>query len=319
MPRLTKTSLRIQKFVDKATKSSRKALLASLCDDMYNLYTKNGNRLPYGHITVILESLKPTEPWLTRNIINKAFLNYKKSNGAGAPQQVIVVADKVNSKKDKNCSSVMDSEISDLSNVSSFEGISDSVKWNVGRPVGTTAEKKEQSEKKIIAARNEAAKKYASVRINAKKRGKRVRKGELKNIIKECTKKYEIDQDIISPLAIRRRVDRQSLECHHLAGGQVSPLADIEPLVVGIILLMACIWQCLTPSKGLALVHSIIDGTKVQEDLKKWKVENTPNSIGIVGKGYWRSLFKRYRNQIVSKRGQKNELNQQNWTTYANF
>ena len=142
MPRLTKTSLRIQKFADKATKSSRKALLASLCDDMYSLYTKNGNRLPYGHITVILESLKPTEPWLTRNIINKAFLNYKKSNGAGAPQQVIVVADKVNSKKDKNCSSVMDSEISDLSNVSSFEGISDSVKWNVGRHEGTTAKKK---------------------------------------------------------------------------------------------------------------------------------------------------------------------------------
>ena len=37
--------------------------------------------------------------------------------------------------------------------------------------------KKEQNEKNIIGARNEAAKKYASVRINAKQRGKRVRKG----------------------------------------------------------------------------------------------------------------------------------------------
>ena len=124
----------------------------------------------------------------------------------------------------------------------------------------------------------------------------------------------------ISPLAIRRRVDRQSLECHHLAGGgQVSPLAEIEPIVVGIILQMARIRQCLNPSKGLALVNSIIEGTKVQDNLKKWKQKNTPNSTGTVGQGYWRSFLKRYKNQIVSKRGQKYELNRQNWTTYANF
>ena len=146
MPRVTKTSLRIQKFADKATRSSRKALLASLCNDMYKLYTKNGNRLPYGHISVILERLKPTEPWLTRNIINKAFIKYRKHGDVPkvekAPQQVVVVAGQ--SKKNGSSSSMLDSEISDLSNVSSFEGKSDSVKWNVGRPVGTTAEKKKK-------------------------------------------------------------------------------------------------------------------------------------------------------------------------------
>ena len=105
----------------------------------------------YGHITLILESLKPIEHWLTRNIINKALLNYRRSNGAGAPQKVIVVADKGNLNNNENCSSVMDFKISDLSNVSSFEGIFDGVKWNVGRSVGTTAEKKkEQNEKDII-------------------------------------------------------------------------------------------------------------------------------------------------------------------------
>ena len=218
-----------------------------------------------------------------------------------------------------NTPSMIDLEISELSNVSSFEGRCDGLKWNVGRPVGITEEKKEENVKNIIAATNKAAKKFASVQKCAKQKGKRVRKGELKKIIKECTEKHNIDNDGISPIVIRRRVDRQSLSCHHLAGGQVSSLAAIEPLIVGIILQMARIRQCLIPSKGLALINSIIEGTLVQNKLKKWKGKNTPNCVGMVGKGYWRSFLKRHKNQIVSKRGQKYELNRQNWTTYANF
>ena len=297
MPRGTKTSLRIQKYTDKATKSSRKALLSSLCEDMYKLYKKNGDRLPYGHITLILDRLKPTEPWLTRNVINKAFINHRKQEAAVS---VVVVRTSSNS------------EISGLSNVSSCGGGS-SAKWKVGRPVGSTSERKETNAKKIIKARNEAAKINASARKSAKKKMKRVPKGELKKIIAEVSKRNNVNVNNVSLIAIKRRVDRQSLECHHLeGGGQVSPLTEIETIVVGIILQMARIRQCLNPSKGLALVNSIIEGTKVQDDLKKWKQKNTPNSTGTVGKGYWRSFMKRYKNQIVSKRGAKYELNRQN-------
>ena len=181
-------------------------------------------------------------------------------------------------------------------------------------------QKEKKQIKKSMKARNEAAKILASARKSAKKKLKRVPKGELKKIIAEVAMKNNVNANNVSLLAIKRRVDRQSLECHHLAGGgQVSPLAEIEPIVVGIILQMARIRQCLNPSKGLALVNSIIEGTKVQDNLKKWKQKNTPNSTGTVGQGYWRSFLKRYKNQIVSKRGQKYELNRQNWTTYANF
>ena len=194
MPRLTKTSLRIQRCAEKATKSARNALLSSLCEDMYNLYRKNKNRLPYGHITSILHRLKPTEPWLTRNVINKAFIKYRKQV---AGVNVVIVPTKAANE------SVIDSEISELSNVSSFEGASE-IKWNVGRPAGTTADKKEASEKKVIKAKNEAAKSYASVKKTAKEYGRKVRKGKLKAIIEEVAKKNNIDVDTISPLAIRR-------------------------------------------------------------------------------------------------------------------
>ena len=143
MPRLTKTSLRIQRCAEKATKSARNALLSSLCEDMYNLYRKNKDRLPYGHITSILHRLKPSEPWLTRNVINKAFIKHQKQV---AGVNVVIVPTKAANE------SVIDSEISELSNVSSFEGASE-IKWNVGRPAGTTADKKEASEKKLLKQR----------------------------------------------------------------------------------------------------------------------------------------------------------------------
>ncbi len=43
------------------------------------------------------------------------------------------------------------------------------------------------------------------------------------------------------------------------------------------------------------------------------------NQHGSLGQSYWRAFLKRNSHRTVSKRGQKYELDQQNWTTYANF
>ena len=137
-------------------------------------------------------------------------------------------------------------------------------------------------------------------------------------LIDEVKEKRGVSVKIL-PSAIRRRLDRQSLHTHHLAGGQVSPLVKIEPTILGIIIQMARMRQCLTPSRALSLINSLIKDTPIQEELVAWKATNTPNTSGVVGKGYWRSFLKRNKNKIVSKRGQKYELNRQNWTTYANF
>ena len=109
-----------------------------------------------------------------------------------------------------------------------------------------------------------------------------------------------------------------SLYNHHLAGDQVSPLVKIEPIIVNIIVQTARMRQCLTPSKGLMLVNSLINGTSVPKKLIEWKRNNTPNFIGNLGEGYWRNFMKRNKNKIVGKPGQKYELNCQNWTTYNN-
>ena len=99
-----------------------------------------------------------------------------------------------------------------------------------------------------------------------------MQKGLLKNIIKSVAEKRGVTK-FISPEAIRRRIDRKSHVSHHLAGGKISPLQRMEPTVVEIILQMARIRQCLTPSKGLQLINSLIKGTQLQKDLIAWKKE----------------------------------------------
>ena len=82
---------------------------------------------------------------------------------------------------------------------------------------------------------------------------------------------------------------------------------------------MARIRQPLTPSRGLSLINNLISGTEYEERLVQWKQKYTVNTLPTVSRGYWYSFMKRNRHRIVSKRGQKYELDRQNWTTYANF
>ena len=106
---------------------------------------------------------------------------------------------------------------------------------------------------------------------------------------------------------------------HNQHGGHVSPLTDIEETVILIIIQMARIRQYLSPSTGLALVKSLIDGQPLQEALVKWKTKYSSNTLGTVGRKYWRGFMNRHKHRLVSVSGQKYELDRQNWTTYANF
>ena len=74
--RSTKTSKRVQSYANRAIQTSRKALLKDACDGMYNEYVRNNNKLPYAHVTNLVNELKQREGWITKNIVNKAFIQY---------------------------------------------------------------------------------------------------------------------------------------------------------------------------------------------------------------------------------------------------
>ena len=195
----------MQKYADRAIQSSRNALLNDLCEGMYEAYINNGKRLPYGHVKNRLKELKPKEKWLSRNIIHKSFMKYRDKRKK-ILEEAKVVPDAI-----RGIGTNL-SALSELSNVSSKEGTG---AWKVGRPVGSTKAKKEETQKNIIAAKNEIAERFASIKDAAKKR-ERLKQGVLVSIIKEVKEKRNVTVKI-SPSAIRWRIDRQSLHRHHLA------------------------------------------------------------------------------------------------------
>ena len=162
MPRKTKTSSRVQKYANRALKSSKDALLADLCEGMYEAYIHNGKRLPYGHVTKLLKELKPKEGWLSRNILNKAFMKCRcEKKKLEEKRDVKTVPDSI-------CA--VGTNLSTLSELSNVSRNANTGTWNVGRPIGSTEAKKEATQNNVIMAKNEITKRFASMKDAAKKK-----------------------------------------------------------------------------------------------------------------------------------------------------
>ena len=157
--------------------------------------------------------------WLSRNIINKAFIKYRKekltmNNTQHVPATISLKSAASSGKRS-------------LSTVST---ISESARSSIRRPVGLTEEKKAMAKKKLIEVKNEMACKFVAARKRTR-HGKQMRKGQLEEIIEQVKADKGIESDIL-PSAIRWRLERNSLRSHHVAGGQTSPLLRMEPIVV---------------------------------------------------------------------------------------
>ena len=152
--RATKTSKKSQLYANRAVRASRKALLHEICKGMYEAYVKNDNRLPWGYVGGILNELETSHKWLTRNIINKAFMNFRKKSKS-EPEKLEIMPTEIN--LDQNSSS----DIYTMSTVSLPEG---SDRSHIGRPLGSTDEKRCKEQRQFIDAKNEISKKYVAVK-----------------------------------------------------------------------------------------------------------------------------------------------------------
>ena len=128
----------------------------------------------------------------------------------------------------------------------------------------------------------------------------------------------------VSRDTIKRRVARKNIIIMNANGsGQVSPLLDVEPLFVSVLTQMSRIGDPLTPSRAIALINDLIDGTEYQTRLIEFKVKHSGQidgeKLGTVGYKYWANFKARNADKIVTRKGQKFELDRSQWTTYMNF
>ena len=100
-------------------------------------------------------------------------------------------------------------------------------------------------------------------------------------------------------------------------------MLKIEPQFVQVVIQMARIGDPLTPIKALELINDMIASTEYQVQVKKWKQTHTITSnefeLGQVDYKYWLNFKKRNSDKIITRKGEKFELDRSNWTTYHNF
>jgi hypothetical protein len=126
----------------------------------------------------------------------------------------------------------------------------------VGRPKGTTAADFMCLEERIESAMKEVAEWLA--RNTTKSRSKkRLKKGLLQGVINVAKEKFDLDDSInICCGTVRQRVQQNSNGGHI---GQASPMLDVEPYLVDLIIKLGEMRQPITTSQGLQLANSLIN------------------------------------------------------------
>ena len=119
---------------------------------------------------------------------------------------------------------------------------------------------------------------YNKEKAKAKREKKRMRKGRLAEIISSIEQKRNLPVgSTIKESLVRKRITRGKSFITTKKGLQ-SPLLAMENLLVRTIIQMARVRQCLTPSQGVALVNSMIEGTQIKTKLMNWKKKYSQGS-----------------------------------------
>ena len=322
---------------NKLVKQTNRTIKRHILNEQFDLIEKAKRdnatgRIPNGFINSLIENAQPIAPWLTYHIIMGYYRKRMKENKVRKPphfaeNEYIDMPPLSHDNSDDDSDdeqplrkpphSVENNDI-EMQPLSHNEGPL-MVRGAGGRPKGSTDKKRRIGEVAIVAAVNEITCEFKRVYDRSNRKNKRVKRGYLLNLIKRIKTKNNIPDNVnIRETTIRQRVKRKRVFTNGSRGHE-SPLLPIESTVVKLIIQLSRIRQCLTPSQGLSLVNSLIDDTPVQEDLIAFKNRFCCNKEGKVGRSYWRAFMKRNGHLIVSKKGQKYELDRASWSTYHNF
>ena len=268
----------------KVVRQNKKACLANLCEVIHKKVTANNGRMPYGYMATFLEENQKTFDWITRDIINSAYTRFKKRR-----------LEKHSDREQPTISEIhLDAETGNSTSLSDLSESQQNHEWSYrakgGRPSGSSNINKRRRNDEIIAMKNDIARDFQKVKTS----GKRTKNGQLRQIIESHKKKRNLEDVDVPKATIRMRIQRNhSIVHHNHHGGLQSPLLELDDTVVNVALMMARIRQCLSPSKGLALVNSLINNQPIQQRLIDWKRKFSSNCDGTVGYKYWRGFMKK--------------------------
>ena len=193
-------------------------------------------------------------------------------------------------------------------------------KKRIGRPVGSSNDKKRKETEKEKSAKHDIICNYMweitnSNTLNVHK------KDIFKNVFEETRHRYELMDTFSFPYRTAlSRIHRNNF----MGNGRDSPLYPVEREIVNLILSMSKLKMALTVSECICLINELIADTPIQQRLKEWKLsKHTPykdiEDLGKVGQSYWGNFLKRHKHELKSKVGKKFSVDRSNWTSYLNF
>jgi hypothetical protein len=258
----------------------------------------SGKRLPSNYLIDLVNRFKPSYPTLTVKAVQNA-IDYQK-------------------RKDRTTAT------SNLNNNESIDIAGSNVIKNsvIGRPKGSTKEQDRLSAIQKSAAINEV-----TVKVNElKKNDKTISASTYSSIVTEVKQKRNLPEDFdVKKDTVMKRIARERtiLEAHQQKGGHCSPLEEIEPSIVQLVLCMSKFRQALTSAQIKDLVNSAIHNTEYQQKLIDYKkmrnIEQEEEQLGKVSMKYVHGFMKRWKHVIGSSRPKRFELDRSQWATYSNF
>jgi hypothetical protein len=180
-----------------------------------------------------------------------------------------------------------------------------------GQSLGATNEDKRDREEREQKAKADAVQALLA-RWAVREPGKRSKKNELKLIIEAAKKKFNVEDLSIPESMIRDRATTGNV--NPTTTGRVSPMAEVEPLLVSFVICLQRIGQPLNQTTFLELANSLIKGTPFEEKVLASK------HGGIIGKAngirYYTLFMKRHKDEIDSRCRGRLPADRTKWTTY---
>jgi hypothetical protein len=128
--------------------------------------------------------------------------------------------------------------------------------------LGATNEAKRDREEREGMAKADAVKALLALWA-AREPGGRSGQNELKLIIEAAKKKFNVEDLIINKAMIRQRANTGKAS-NLTRRGRVTPMIEIEPLLVSFVICLQRIGSPLTPTSFLELANSLIEGTDLE-------------------------------------------------------
>jgi hypothetical protein len=290
----------VQDTLRTAKLAARKALLDSLGTELDTAAAQNNGRLPYNYMSNLVKKVhqNPSMDWVTADVINGHRRRMKEKQMEEHSSPPLEQSHMSNSNDDK------------------------ARRNKGGRPKGTTNENAHSTTVKIIRATNIVTTKYNALREKCNSEGKRVPKGSIDDIIERAKADLSLDSSIIIPHStIRARILRGNLQPLVPRGGLVSPMLEIEPLLVGIIVFLQGARQPVGKKVILALANDLVKDTGIEEKVIAFKKKYCGINCNTadLGPKYYEDFMKRNGHLLESKRGEKFANDRSEWSSYTNF